>query len=168
RPARAALGAVADGGVAPRHADRRPLEQRARRGAAAGLGPGLGRRQRRRRGPRLGVSGEDPKTEELRLEQSEREAAERERARESSEEETGQHERRADKAAYLREKLEQRARSERESEAEIQERVEELEREAEDMERHGEEVERRITETERDWESKKDASDAPGAQPDPD
>ena len=59
---------------------------------------------------------EDPKTEELRVEQTEREAAERERARGShDEEETDQHDRRADKAAYLREKLEERARSERET-----------------------------------------------------
>ena len=36
------------------------------------------------------------------------------------------------------------------------------------MERRGEKLDRRISETARDWESKKDASDAPGAQPDPD
>jgi hypothetical protein len=61
------------------------------------------------------VTGEDPKTEELRLDQGQREAAERARAEQSTDEEdTGQHRRRADKAAYLREKLEERARSERE------------------------------------------------------
>jgi hypothetical protein len=57
---------------------------------------------------------EDPTTKELRREQLERERAERERAeRAVDEEETEQHERRADKAGYLREKLEERARSER-------------------------------------------------------
>jgi hypothetical protein len=58
----------------------------------------------------------DPHTEELRLTQAERERAERRLADESPEEqETAQHERRADKARYLREKLEQRAESEREA-----------------------------------------------------
>lgn len=58
---------------------------------------------------------EDPQTEELRLRQAAREADEREEAEAAgSDEETEQHERRADKAAYLREKLEQRARAERE------------------------------------------------------
>jgi hypothetical protein len=59
---------------------------------------------------------EDPTTEELRLQQAEREAAERKRAEDaSSEEATGQHERRADKAEYLRRKLEERAEAERRS-----------------------------------------------------
>ncbi|HEY2653610.1 MAG TPA: hypothetical protein VGI50_16925 [Solirubrobacteraceae bacterium] len=59
----------------------------------------------------------DPHTEELRLTQADRERAERRLADESPEEqETAQHERRADKARYLREKLEQRAESEREAE----------------------------------------------------
>lgn len=54
-------------------------------------------------------------TEELRLAQLEREQTEREAARSASDEdEAAQHERRADKARYLREKLEQRAQSERE------------------------------------------------------
>jgi hypothetical protein len=58
----------------------------------------------------------DPHTEELRLTQADRERAERRLADESPEEqETAQHERRADKARYLREKLEQRAESEREA-----------------------------------------------------
>jgi hypothetical protein len=58
----------------------------------------------------------DPKTEELRIEQIERERTERERARESEEAaETRQHERRADKADYLREKLAERARAEDEA-----------------------------------------------------
>ena len=57
---------------------------------------------------------EDPTTEELRIAQIRREEAERERAaRGTSEDDTEQHERRADKAAYLREKLEERARAER-------------------------------------------------------
>jgi hypothetical protein len=57
----------------------------------------------------------DPKTEELRLEELQRERAERGHARDadlSREERT--HERRADKHAYLREKLDERARSEEE------------------------------------------------------
>ena len=62
------------------------------------------------------VVREDPTTEELRREQLEREIAEREQAQRSiSEEDTAQHVRRATKAEYLREKLEQRARSEREA-----------------------------------------------------
>jgi hypothetical protein len=59
---------------------------------------------------------EDPETQELRREELERERAEREAAREADiprEERT--HERRADKHAYLREKLAERARSEEES-----------------------------------------------------
>jgi hypothetical protein len=58
---------------------------------------------------------EDPETKELRIEEIQREAAERERAQESddpTEEHT--HVRRAQKHAYLREKLEERARSEQE------------------------------------------------------
>ena len=58
---------------------------------------------------------EDPTTEELRIEQAEREQAERESEAEApTEEDTETHRRRADKAAYLREKLEERAESERE------------------------------------------------------
>jgi hypothetical protein len=55
----------------------------------------------------------DPKTEELSTEQVQREAIEREQAHEAdlrAEERT--HERRADKAAYLREKLDERAHAE--------------------------------------------------------
>jgi hypothetical protein len=56
---------------------------------------------------------EDPKTEELRVEQTERERAERGAEEQSpTEESTEVHRRRADKAAYLREKLEERAESE--------------------------------------------------------
>ena len=56
---------------------------------------------------------EDPETKELRIEEIQREAAERERADHAddpTEEHT--HVRRAEKHAYLREKLEERARSE--------------------------------------------------------
>jgi hypothetical protein len=57
---------------------------------------------------------EDPETAELRKAQLSREAVEREHARKAAdEEELAQHERRADKAQYLREKLEERAESER-------------------------------------------------------
>ncbi|MBA2341839.1 MAG: hypothetical protein H0V85_00060 [Thermoleophilaceae bacterium] len=59
---------------------------------------------------------DDPTTEELRVAQLHEEREERERARESDEgEETKRHARRADKAAYLREKLDQRAESERDA-----------------------------------------------------
>lgn len=54
------------------------------------------------------------KTEELKIVQADREAAEREAARSSvDEDEVAQHERRAEKARYLREKLEKREESER-------------------------------------------------------
>jgi hypothetical protein len=58
---------------------------------------------------------EDPhKTEELKIVQADREATEREAAESAiDEEEVAQHERRADKARYLREKLEEREESER-------------------------------------------------------
>ena len=57
---------------------------------------------------------EDPKTEEMRVLQDAREREERERAEEAERDpETASHERRADKAAYLRAKLEERARAER-------------------------------------------------------
>ena len=63
------------------------------------------------------MTDEDPTTQELRLEQLRREADERDRAGASIEEdEAEQHERRADKAGYLREKLEQRAEAERAAE----------------------------------------------------
>ena len=61
----------------------------------------------------------DPTTEELRLDQLKRERAERERAeRGVTEDDTGQHEARAAKAGYLREKLEERAEAERRAAAE--------------------------------------------------
>jgi hypothetical protein len=61
---------------------------------------------------------EDPTTEELRVEQLQRERAEREAAAEGvTPDDTEQHDRRADKASYLREKLEERARAERESDS---------------------------------------------------
>ena len=57
---------------------------------------------------------DDRITEDLKLTQIERERAERRRARTvRDDEEAAQHERRADKARYLAEKLEQRAQSER-------------------------------------------------------
>ena len=55
----------------------------------------------------------DPKTEELRIEQIQRELTERERAGDSAEEaEEHAHSRRADRAAYLKAKLDERAKSE--------------------------------------------------------
>lgn len=57
---------------------------------------------------------EDPITEELKIVQVEREQAERKQARTALDDaEAEQHERRAEKAGYLAEKLEQRAESER-------------------------------------------------------
>jgi len=59
----------------------------------------------------------DPKTEELQVEQVQRELAEREQAKDSSETaEEHTHERRADRAAYLKKKLDERAKSEEELE----------------------------------------------------
>ena len=61
----------------------------------------------------------DPTTEELRLDQLQREREERDRAeRGDTEEDTGQHEARAAKAGYLRAKLEERAEAERRAAAE--------------------------------------------------
>ena len=58
----------------------------------------------------------DPKTEELRVEQIARERVEREQAGSSPEPaEERAHRRRADRAAYLRAKLDERAKSEEES-----------------------------------------------------
>jgi hypothetical protein len=57
---------------------------------------------------------EQPITEELRERQAERERTERAQARQSEGDENTQvHERRADRAAYLRRKLDERADSER-------------------------------------------------------
>ena len=64
------------------------------------------------------MPGDDPSTEELRTVQAERERAEREQADRA--EQTGEipavraHERRADRAAYLRKKLDEQAESEQE------------------------------------------------------
>lgn len=59
---------------------------------------------------------EDPITEELRISQFRREEAEAERAREADTAEgVEEHGRRAEKAAYLREKLEERADAERDA-----------------------------------------------------
>ena len=60
----------------------------------------------------------DPETEELRLDQLERERAARTRAQDARRpDEAEQHDRRAEKAAYLREKLEERAQTEGEAES---------------------------------------------------
>ena len=62
------------------------------------------------------MSTDDPDTKELRLRESRVEAEEREQQHEAeTEDEAHTHERRADKAAYLKEKLEERERSEREA-----------------------------------------------------
>jgi hypothetical protein len=55
----------------------------------------------------------DPKTEEMQLDQLQRERTERDQAGDAAEPaEEKTHERRADRAAYLRDKLAERARSE--------------------------------------------------------
>jgi len=55
----------------------------------------------------------DPSTRELRIEQVQRELRERRHAEETSDKDAvAEHERRADKAAYLREKLADRVRAE--------------------------------------------------------
>jgi hypothetical protein len=60
--------------------------------------------------------GPEEPTDELRQDQSRREVQERDLARSAAdEEESAQHQRRAEKARYLREKLEERAESEREA-----------------------------------------------------
>ena len=63
------------------------------------------------------MEDEDPATtQELKVRQLQREVEERERAREAETDEgTGSHKRRADKAEYLREKLEEREKSERDA-----------------------------------------------------
>ena len=61
---------------------------------------------------------EDPTTQELRLSQFRREETESKQAREAdSEEAVEAHGRRAEKAAYLREKLEERADAERKADS---------------------------------------------------
>jgi hypothetical protein len=63
------------------------------------------------------VFGDDPTTEELRLRQLAQESAEREElAQAQSEADADAHLRRADKASYLRKKLEQQQRADREAE----------------------------------------------------
>jgi hypothetical protein len=62
------------------------------------------------------VSEEDPTTQELRIRQARREEEERRQAdEEPTDDGTEKHARRADKADYLKRKLEERARAERES-----------------------------------------------------
>jgi hypothetical protein len=62
------------------------------------------------------VSGEEPTTEKLRLRQLAQERAEREELEQAqSEADADAHLRRADKAGYLREKLEQQQRADRET-----------------------------------------------------
>jgi hypothetical protein len=59
---------------------------------------------------------EDPTTQELRVRQMQRERGAREQAEQAPEEQdTAEFNRRADKAAYLRKKLEERAAAEREA-----------------------------------------------------
>jgi hypothetical protein len=61
------------------------------------------------------TSGDDPKTEELRVQQSSKARDERRSAEEStSGDETATHDRRADKAAYLAARLAEKERSENE------------------------------------------------------
>ena len=63
--------------------------------------------------------GEDPTTQELRLDQVARERAEQENAESAPTDDAAeQHGRRADKASYLREQLEKRAEAERRAQRE--------------------------------------------------
>lgn len=67
----------------------------------------------------IAIDDDEPSTGELRIRAAEREEAERRQAREAGPDGAAeQHERRADKSAYLRRKLEERERAERESEGE--------------------------------------------------
>jgi len=60
--------------------------------------------------------GDEPTTEELKVQQLKRELEEREQAQQAETDEgTGSHQRRADKAEYLRQKLEEREESERQA-----------------------------------------------------
>jgi hypothetical protein len=62
------------------------------------------------------MNDEDPTTQELRVRQMKREEDARvESAKAPEDEDTGQFDRRADKAAYLKRKLEERAEAEREA-----------------------------------------------------
>jgi hypothetical protein len=62
------------------------------------------------------MGGDDSSVEDLRQRQRQQERVEREQLGEaSSEAEAGRHRRRADKAAYLRRKLEERQRAERDA-----------------------------------------------------
>jgi hypothetical protein len=80
-------------------------------GAVAGVGGGGGAPSL----SRVASMPEDRQTEALEAEQRRREGEEEKLARSSTDEdESAQHARRADKARYLREKLKQRAASERE------------------------------------------------------
>jgi hypothetical protein len=81
--------------------------------------------------------GDERETEELREGQRRREAEETSLARSGShsEEESAQHERRADKARYLHEKLDERAASEREASEEDESEDEESERDASETDR---------------------------------
>jgi hypothetical protein len=62
------------------------------------------------------VPDEDLTTQELKVRQLQREEEERRRAKEADTDDgTGSHQRRADKAEYLREKLEEREKAERDA-----------------------------------------------------
>jgi hypothetical protein len=64
----------------------------------------------------LAVPEDEPTTQELKLSQLRREMEEREAAQKAETDQgTGSHKRRADKAEYLRKKLEQREESERQA-----------------------------------------------------
>jgi len=118
---------------------------------------------------------EDPTTQEMRIKQRQREGAERESADESPlEDDTAQHKRRADKASYLAEKLEERAKAERKAAAEEdhrgremqrdhEERTDELMEDADRIEEASKDLEGDIRETKTDWETKKGDSQVPGA-----
>ena len=111
----------------------------------------------------------DPETEELRLEQIERERKEHARADAAPDEpETEQHERRAERAGYLQEKLKERGEAE---DAAGQgglmegheERAAELEYELADMEKQQDKLDDEIHGAQDDWDAKKRDPSVPGA-----
>ena len=112
----------------------------------------------------------DPETEELRLEQIKRERAEREQAAAADEPaEERQHERRADRAAYLKEKLDERAESEesgrpRRMTEDHEDTADAAERELADMEERSERVGEHIDDARKDWEAKQADDAVPGAR----
>ena len=114
----------------------------------------------------------DPATEEMRLEQLERARKERDRADASPDEpETAQHERRAERAGYLEEKLKERGEAEERRRAPggvmegHEERAQELEYELADMEKQQDDLDDNIHAAKDEWEAKKRDGSVPAPVP---